>query len=46
MEMEKKVCSCEKLKQLSKKNSDLKKNIVELLEKIEKLEKFIKGENI
>lgn len=46
METKKKVCSCEKLKQLAKKNNELKKQVAELLEKIEKLRKFIKGESI
>lgn len=46
METEKKVCSCDKLKQLTKKNNELKKQVIELLEKIEQLEKFIKGGNI
>lgn len=43
MEVEKKSCSCEKMRQLAKKNSDLKKQVAELVGKIDKLEKFIKG---
>lgn len=43
MEVEKKTCSCEKLKQLAKKNSELKKQVAELVREIDKLEKFIKG---
>lgn len=46
MEAEKKPCNCEKLKQLAKKNNELKKQVAELVGKIEQLEKFIKGETI
>lgn len=44
METEKKNCNCDKVKQLTKKNCELKKRIIELFGKIERLEKFIKGE--
>lgn len=40
MEKENKPCSCDKLKA---ENRELKKQVAELLGKIEKLEKFIKG---
>lgn len=46
METKKKPCSCDKLKQLAKKNSELKKQVTELLGKIEQLEKFIKGSKV
>lgn len=46
METEKKPCNCDKLKAIKKENSELKKQVAELLGKIEQLEKFIKGETI
>lgn len=46
METQKKACSCDKMKELKKQNNELKKQVAELLVKIEKLEKFIKGGKI
>ncbi len=50
MENGKKVYNIEELteenEQLKKKNCKLRKQVAELLGKIDKLEKFIKGENV
>lgn len=46
METQKKTCSCDKIKELKRQNNELKKQVTELLVKIEQLEKFIKGETI